>query len=354
MSEGDGELEFRILGPLEARRDGAAVALGAPKQRALLALLLLRAGEVVSTDRLIDELWGESPPKGAAHTVQVFVSRLRKALGGDALLTRAPGYSVAGQVDFAQFQALVASARAGRETGDTEQALTSLRQALSLWQGPPLAEFSYELFAAPHIQRLEEERLAALEERIELELELGHHARLVGELEELCHAQPLRERPHALLMLALYRSGRQSEALDLYRGLRTRLDGELGLQPGAALQALERRILQQDETLTADPGPRRRLPEGTVTFLFTDIEGSTRLLHELGPDAYAQALAEYRRVLHEAFAGHQGVLVDTQGDALFAAFAQAQERWPRHRRRSWRWKGARSASGSASTPVNRS
>ncbi len=189
---------------------------------------------------------------------------------------------------------------------------------------------------APHIERLHEERLAADEERLELELELGHHARLVGELEELCHSQPLRERPHALLILALYRSGRQSEALEVYRQLRVRLDEELGLEPGPELQTLERQILRQDEALTAAAPTRRRLPEGTVTFLFTDIEGSTGLLHALGEEAYAEALAEHRRLLRDVFREHDGVEVDTQGDAFFVAFptapralaaaAQAQER----------------------------
>ena len=320
MTEGDAALEFRILGPLEARRDGEVVALGAPKQRALLAILLLRAGEVVSTDRLIDELWGETPPRGAAHTVQVFVSRLRKAVGADALVTQAPGYLIRGEVDAARFRALCAAARVRREGDESERALMALKEALALWRGSPLADFAYEPFAAPHIERLEEERVAANEDRLELELELGHHARLVGELEELCHVQPLRERPHALLMLALYRSARQSEALEVYRQLRGRLDEELGLEPAAELQALERRILQQDTTLEAAKRTPRRLPEGTVTFLFTDIEGSTGLLRELGAEAYAEALAEHRRMLRDVFEANDGVEVDTQGDAFFVAF----------------------------------
>ena len=324
MANGEG-LEYRILGPLEAWRDGEPIELGGPKQRALLALLLLRAGEVVSTDRLVDELWGEQPPGKAVHTVQVFVSRLRKALGAGAILTRSPGYLVAGEVDLDRFRALVETARKRREEGEAQGAVETLTETLSLWRGAPLAEFAYEPFAARHIERLEEERLAALEERIELQLELGRHAQLIGELEEHCSLHPLRERPHAELMLALYRSCRQSDALGVYQRLRRGLDDELGLQPSAELQALERRILKQDEALGAPLRTDRRLPEGTVTMVLTDIEGSTALLHELGAEAYAQALESHRRVLQDAVAAHNGTVVDSQGDALFAVFPRAAD-----------------------------
>ena len=316
-------VEFCLLGPLEARRNGEPVPLGGAKQRALLARLLVDAPAVVSTDTLVDDLWGEQPPDGALHTVQVVVSRLRKVLGPEALVTRAPGYLVVGDVDVGRFRQLVARARERREEGHLEAAVAQLAEALALWRGPPLAEFAYEAFAASHIERLEEERLAALEERIELELELGHHARLVGELEELCGAQPLRERLHEFLMLALYRSGRQSEALQVYAELRQRLVEELGLDPGASIQALERGILQHDVTLDAVASKRQPLPQGTVTFLFTDIEESTQRLHELGPEAYARALVEHRHLLRTAFAAHAGVEVDTQGDAFFVAFPTA-------------------------------
>lgn len=234
--------------------------LGGPKQRAVLAALLLHRGEIVSTDRLIDELWGDRPPASAAKTVQVYVSNLRKALGDGVLVTRGRGYVLEaehGQVDVDRFETLVTEGRDALRAGDAQLASDRLRQALALWRGPALADFAYEPFAQGEAARLEEERLAALEDRIDADLALGRHAELVGELDALVREHPLRERLHAQLMLALYRSGRQADALERYqRARRERID-ELGIEPGRELQELERAILAQDPALG---GVRRQLP----------------------------------------------------------------------------------------------
>jgi YVTN family beta-propeller protein len=254
-------LEFRILGPLEVVAQGRALALGGAKQRALLAVLLLHRREVISTDRLIDELWGARPPATALKTVQVYVSHLRKALGVELLLTRGGGYVLAAepeQVDLDRFEELAAEGRRALEAGEHRRASKALREALALWRGPPLADFAYETFAGTEIRRLEEARLAVLGERIEADLALGDHARLVGELEALCKDHPLQEQFQRQLMLALYRSGRQADALDRYRQTRQAMIEELGLEPGRELQELERGILERDPALDA-PGRAERL-----------------------------------------------------------------------------------------------
>jgi DNA-binding SARP family transcriptional activator len=240
-------MEFRILGPLEIREEGRVLRLGGAKQRALLASLLLRANEVVSRDRLIDELWGASPPDTARTALQVYVSQLRKALGRDLILTQPPGYLVRvrdGELDLHRFERLVAAARA------EEPALAArlLREGLALWRGSPLAELD-DSFARAERARLEEQRLAALEQRVEAELALGRHAELVPELEGLVREQPLRERLRGQLMLALYRCGRQADALEVYRTGRRLLDEELGLEPDNELQRLEKAILNHDPSL---------------------------------------------------------------------------------------------------------
>jgi predicted ATPase/DNA-binding SARP family transcriptional activator len=250
-------MEFRILGPLEVSDGERSIPLGGAKQRALLAVLLLHANEVVSTDRLIDDLWGEHPPETASTALQGYVSRLRKVLGAEALVTQAPGYvlQVDGHdFDLDRFHALLDQAR---ESG-AAVAAERLREALALWRGPALADFSFEAFAQEEIARLEELRLATLEERLEADLSLGRHAEVVGELEGLVGRHPLRERLRAQLMLALYRSGRQAEALDAYHDARRALTEELGIDPSRALQELERRILRQDPSLDLPPEPAAR------------------------------------------------------------------------------------------------
>ena len=244
-------MEFRVLGPLEVVQEGRAVALGGARQRALLAILLTRANEVVSTDRLIDDLWGDTPPKTAANTIQFYVSQLRKALGADRIVTRAPGYAIrveAEELDLEVFERLAA---------DGEP-----RDALALWRGAPLADFAYEAFAQSEIARLEELRLAVFEQRIDADLAEGRHTELVGELERLVAEHPLRERLRGQLMLALYRAGRQAEALEAYQATRRALVDELGIEPGPALQELERAILRQDPALT--PAAEVAAPERSI------------------------------------------------------------------------------------------
>ncbi|MDQ3995375.1 MAG: AAA family ATPase, partial [Actinomycetota bacterium] len=233
-------MKFRILGPLEVVADGNALDLGGPKQRALLAILLLEANRVVSSDRLIEALWEEAPPGTAQKALQVYVSQLRKLLGRERLETQAPGYRLRvepDELDLARFEHL-------RQEG-------KLREALALWRGPPLAEFAYERFAQAEIARLEELRLVSLEERIERDLARGSDAGLVGELEALVREHPLRERLLGQLMLALYRSGRQAEALESYQAARTALVEELGIEPGRPLRELHQAILTQDPSLEA-------------------------------------------------------------------------------------------------------
>jgi YVTN family beta-propeller protein len=253
-------LEFRILGPLEVRADGVAMPMGGPRQRALLALLLLSANRAVSRDRLIEELMLDPPGEKAARALTVQVSRLRKALasidGTDSrLVASPPGYMLQvgpGELDLDTFERLLAEGRGALEGGDPGGAVAALREAEALWRGRPLADLEFEPFARLEVERLEELRLGAVEERIEAELGLGRHAVLVPELEALVAEHPLRERLRALLMVALYRAGRQAEALEAYRAGRRELLDELGLEPAPELQDLERAILTHDPLLRRD------------------------------------------------------------------------------------------------------
>ena len=253
-------MEFRILGPLEVADDGAVRALPPGKPRALLAVLLLRANEVVPADLVIDQLWGENPPATAGHLVHVYVSQLRKSLGdkGELLATRSPGYQLAvgpEGLDLYRFELRLREAREALDVGDAAGAATLAREALGLWRGPALSDFAYESFAQTAIGRLEELRLAAQELGIESELRMGRSGELVAELEALVREHPLRERLRGQLMTALYRSGRQAEALETYQDLRRRLAEELGLDPGPALQRLEGAILRHDPELRPDAAP---------------------------------------------------------------------------------------------------
>jgi DNA-binding SARP family transcriptional activator len=259
-------LEFRILGALEAHEDGEPVPLGGPKQRALLAILLLSDNEPVSVDRLVDELWGERPPGTAAHSIEVYVSRLRKVLGPRVISTQRPGYRVEvepGQLDLHRFEQLAAEGRGSLAAGDAVTAVARLREGLGLWRGPPLTDFTFEPFAQSAIARLEELRLAALEDRIDADLALGHHAQVIGELEALVERHPLRERLRGQLMLGLYRAGRQAEALEAYARTRAALVDELGIEPSPALQRLERAILKQEAALELAPQASRQGRERT-------------------------------------------------------------------------------------------
>jgi DNA-binding SARP family transcriptional activator/ABC-type transport system substrate-binding protein len=248
-------MELRLLGPLEVLVSGRLVEFGARQQRLVLALLALHPNEVVAADRLIDELWGETPPTTAAKSLQVQISRLRKVLaeeGSDRLLTRAPGYLLVlreGERDIDRFEQLIEQGRSYVAASEPARGLEALRSALALWRGPPLADFTYDSFALPEIARLEELRLTAVEERVDAELALGRHAALVGELERLTAENPLRERLRGQLMLALHRSGRQAEALEQYERGRRALADELGLSPGEILSRLHQAILRRDPAL---------------------------------------------------------------------------------------------------------
>ena len=245
---------YGLLGPLEAHVDGRPARLGGTRQRAVLAMLVLNAGQVVPADRLIDETWPEEPPDTAANVVQGHVSSLRKELGRDAIQTRDPGYLMrvdAGAIDVARFERLAAEGAALLREGRAEDARGALAQALGLWRGPALADLATAGVLRPVAARLDDLRLIALERRLEAELALGRHADVAVELEDLVAAHPLREGPHALRMLALYRCGRQADALAAYRAARQALVDELGLEPSAALQDLERAILRHDPALAA-------------------------------------------------------------------------------------------------------
>jgi DNA-binding SARP family transcriptional activator len=264
-------MEFRILGPLEVVDDGRMVVLGGSKQRALLAVLLLRANEVVSRDRLIEDLWGERAPETASTALHGYVSQLRKALEPrrgqeehQLLITRAPGYLLRvdpERFDLRRFERLVREAKSELAEGDARAAAGTLAKALALWRGPPLAELGSAPFISVESLRLQELRLSALEERIEAELSLGHHVDIVGELETLVAEHPLRERLRGQLMLALYRCGRQAEALETYRRSRQTLVEELGIEPGIELQQLEKAILNHDPSLELPEGTARAEPE---------------------------------------------------------------------------------------------
>jgi predicted ATPase/DNA-binding SARP family transcriptional activator len=294
-------MDFEILGPLEVRdQAGNPVPIPGGRERALLATPLIHAGEVVSADRLIEDLWGQHPPAHATNALQAVVSRLRKALGPqgpDLLITKAPGYVLAvepDRVDTRRFEQLVAEGRRSAERG-APGATARFAQALALWRGPPLADFAYQDFAQAEIARLEEARLAAQEDWIEAQLAEGHHTQLVGDLEQLVAANPLRERLRAQLMLALYRSGRQADALALYRQGRTLLDEELGVDPSPALRQLEQAILTQDPALAlaSRPGCGRRhnLPARITSFVgrageqqqLRQLIGQHRLVTLTGP-----------------------------------------------------------------------
>jgi DNA-binding SARP family transcriptional activator/DNA-binding beta-propeller fold protein YncE len=247
-------VKFRILGPLDLANGAGPVSVDAPKQRALLGVLLLHPNEAVSSERLIDELWGERPPPTATKVLQTYVSQLRRVIGADAIATRPPGYLLRVDeeaLDATQFRHLFAEGRRLASNGDHAGASARYREALALWRGPPLADVVFESFARNEVERLEEERLSTLMDLIDCELALGEHEEVVQELEALVRQHPLRERLRAQLMLALYRSGRQADALAAYQDGRRTLVEELGLEPGHELQELEKAVLVHDPALDA-------------------------------------------------------------------------------------------------------
>jgi DNA-binding SARP family transcriptional activator len=256
-------LELRILGPLEVSDETGHVALGGPKQRGLLAILVLQAGHVVPTERLIDLLWGEEAPKTATASLQNAVGRLRRALGADVLVTHAPGYVLKvepDQIDARRFERALSDAR----RLPAEERRDRLQAALDLWRGPALAEFAFDDFAQSEIRRLEELRLIVLGERIDADLELGRHGDVISQLEALVRDHPLRETFRRQLMLALYRAGRQAEALEVYQDARARFIDELGIEPGPELKQLQSEILRHEAGLAVSDDPAPSDEEGEI------------------------------------------------------------------------------------------
>ncbi len=326
------QIDFRILGPLEVRLDGRLVPLEGAKARALLVLLLVHANRVVPSEQLIEDLWSGSPPSSAPNALQVYISQLRKLVGREALLTRPPGYLLRADpdlVDAVRFERLVEQARKELAAGTPEPALAALEEALSLWRGTPLSEFVYERFAQREISRLEELREAAREERFEAHLALGRGADLVGELETLVVEHPLRERLRGQLMLALYRSGRQAEALELYQTTRRLLVDELGIEPSPSLQRLETAILRQDPSLEPPPAAAAELGAGatpaapprevrkTVTVLFLDLarEGG-----RLDPESRLRVTTRVLETAAGIVESHGGSVTELPASRLMAVF----------------------------------
>jgi DNA-binding SARP family transcriptional activator/tetratricopeptide (TPR) repeat protein len=322
---GTPELAVRLLGPVEVERDGGPVALGGQKPRALLAVLALEPGRVVSVDRLVEALWPGDPPETAPHAVQVYVSQLRKALGS-VIATRPPGYVLEidhERVDAHRFARLAQEGRAALGADDAATAEVVLREALALWRGPALSDFLYEPFAQTQIARLEELRTVVVEDRIDADLALGRHLELVSELDALVQSERLRERPRAQLMLALYRSGRQADALTAYRDTRDTLVDELGIEPGPELRELEAAILRQDESLILEETPLARPSlqfRRLVTILFADVVESMALAEALDPEALGRILHRYFETVSVAITRHGGAVEKYVGDAVMAGF----------------------------------
>ena len=335
-------MDFQILGPLQVRRDGQSVALGTAKQRALLAILLVHANELVPSDRLIEELWPE-PPETATNALQVYVGKLRKALeperspgaSGELLVTQAPGYLLRVQpdeLDADRFERLLGEGRTASESKDPAKAVKRLREALELWRGPVLADFAYDPFAQAEIARLEELRLDALEERIEAELALGGASNLVGELEALIKDNALRERLRGQLMLALYRSGRQADALEVYRQTRDTLDEELGIEPSRPLRRLQTAILRQEPALEVaieapawERGPGAAPDE--VAAAATEVRKTVTVLvarrpgvRGMDPEALSREDKRFRAHLARIVGRYGGVIASTLGDDVMAVF----------------------------------
>jgi len=342
-------VRYAILGSVELRDGAREIGVGGPRQVALLALLLVNANRALSTDRLIDALWHDLGPAGARKRLHAAIARLRRTLDADrrhdepVLKTVAGGYLLAvapGELDGEVFQTRIQDGRRALGAGDAERARDLLGHALGMWRGPALADVAYEEFAQPEIRRLEELRLAALEARVDCQLQLGEHGGVIGELEALVVAHPGRERLAGQLMLALYRCGRQGEALEVYARTRAYLSGELGLEPGPALQTVQAHILAQSPMLqpvsdkpgtaaaAATPAAEQAgvLPTGVVTFVLTDVEGSTGLW-EADPDAMAAALERHDALIADLVERHGGRLLKKQGegDATLSVFQRASD-----------------------------
>ena len=348
-------IEFLVLGPLEVRVDGRSIPLGGAKQRAVLGVLLLHADEVVPNDLIVDGVWGDEPPPSAAHTVEGYVSRLRRAIEphGPSFVRQGGGYrlELAGaQLDVRAARDLLRAVIAASGAGDHERAAALAGKALRVWRGPALRDAPLHGAARAKVDELDELRLRVGERLADADLALGRHEDTAALLRPLVDEHPYRERFVAQLMLALYRAGRPAEALDVYERTRQALADDLGLKPGAELQRLSGEIVRHDPRLTPPPfgadtapaaerttaaavgRPRAVHEDGrtvettsaTATFLFTDIEGSTELLKSHRGD-YGSILADHQRLLREAFTAYGGTEVDSQGDSFFIAFRRAKD-----------------------------
>ena len=318
-------MEFRILGPFEVVDAGRAVGLGGRKKRATLAILLLHHDQVVSSERLIEELWGELAPPTALQSVRVHVSQIRKTLGSELVRTLPAGYVLElerHQLDSRRFERLVGEGTEAIAAGEAPTAAALLHEALDLWRGPALADFVYEPFAQVAIARLDELRLAALEARLDADLAVGRHVELVGELEGLIAEHPLRERLRAQLMLALYRAGRQSESLAAYSDARRTFVEELGLEPSLELRSLERAILEQEPSLGVAPLTARVPAAPSVRKTVTVVHVALGAVggEEADPEALAPRLAGPLEQALGVIVRHEGSVTAQQDDAVTATF----------------------------------
>jgi DNA-binding SARP family transcriptional activator len=317
----------RILGPFQLEEGGQRITIGGVRQRAVLASLLLHANEVVPSEQLLVDLWGEDSPASAANALQAAISRLRRVLPPGRLISRVPGYVLRifpEELDVRQFEQLVSEGRDALAASAAAQAARTLRQALSLWQGPALADFRYEPFAQAEIARLEELRLACLEERIEADLALGSAGALIAQLRRLVSDHPVRERLRGQLMLALYRSGRQTEALEVYREFRSVLQEELGLETSPLLRDLEAAILRHDPVLSpASPAKGAPLARRPVTVLCVVLHVSSSSGAALDPEAHEVVNERSVSGLTAVLERYGGKLVISAGERLVGVFGVA-------------------------------
>jgi DNA-binding SARP family transcriptional activator len=324
-------VEVQVLGALVVTVDGSAVAVRGAKERAVLSLLALRAGSMVSTGELIDALWGSSPPPSALRGLRNYVTNLRRVLPAGVVITVPDGYlaDLAPEaVDALRFERAVASARGA---ADVRSTAALLGEALGWWRGPPLPDLAGSSVGGAEATRLAELRAAAMEDLYQARLALGEHAALVADLEAAVAAEPLRERRWVQLMVALYRSGRQADALRAVQRLRGILADELGLEPSAEVRSLEAAILAHDARLSLGI-PERELeqpvdigrPTANGTFLFAGIDGRMASRH-LGPDGRAQVLVDHRSTIESVLAAHHATELARQGDGIFAVFSSPGE-----------------------------
>jgi DNA-binding SARP family transcriptional activator len=311
-------MEYLILGPVEVRDGARVVTLRQRRSRALLAFLLLRAGEIVSSDVLVEEIWGAKAPRTALDALHNCVSHLRRELGDDVIETHGSAYLLRidpGQLDLVRFERVVAEAR---ETNPPEKRALQLRRALALWRGPALGDLAYEPFAAGEIQRLEELRLAAWQDLIDAQLELGRHRDVIGELEALVQDHPFDERLRAQLMVALYRSGRQADALEAYQDARRALVDNLGLEPSVALRELEQAILRQDSSLDPPPAlPSVEERRKTVTVLSCEVSPAAS---GLDPEELRRSTVKALSTVRAAIDANGGTVESVGGDELLGVF----------------------------------